>query len=326
MKPYIDIPVMQVRPNCLLVYPERQWLITTSRKKKKSNIEQVKAARTYSGKTTRLNVKRMKRVINILVAQAKPKEVINPSNGKPFKFLVNFVTLTLPCAQGSRNDRDIKTKCLDPWIKSARRMFKLGSYFWRAERQGNGNIHFHFITDVWIPYDKLRDSWNQRLEHLGMITEFEKAHGHRHPNSTDVHSVNKISNLASYLVKYMTKDFITEKDMQLITGMKFRTGSRAHQRASKRLAQILNLSDTPINGKIWDCSQNLKKKGYYSTVLEDYAEKQWNKALQLDTVRVNHTDRFSSIYFSRHEFLKFLKGSLKAGYNDWLETMRYKAA
>ena len=29
-------------------------------------------------------------------------------------------------------------------------------YFWRAEKQANGNIHFHLLVDRFIPMDLLR--------------------------------------------------------------------------------------------------------------------------------------------------------------------------
>jgi len=326
MKPFIEIPVLQVRPQCLLVYGRKEWLIAPRKKDKGEKLKNFKEKKAYSGRTTTLNVKRMKRTLNTLVAIAKPKQVQNPTTGSWYQFRLNFVTLTLPAPQGNVSDKEIKKKVLDVWIKSAKRIFKLRSYFWRAERQKNGNLHFHFCTDTYIPYDKLQDSWNERLNRLGFIDTFEAKHGHRHPNSTDVHAVKHVNDLASYLVKYMTKDFVTEKDIRMITGMKFRMGSRAHLKACKRLEEILNLSDVPINGKIWDCSENLKQKHRCEMVLESEAEKIWREEREARPDKVTDSERCSFIIYNRTEFLQMLRGSLKDNYSTWLESMRHKKA
>jgi hypothetical protein len=78
-------------------------------------------------------------------------------------------------------------------------------YLWRAETQKNGSLHFHISTNIVIHHKILRDYWNSCLEPLGYIDAFEREHGHRNPNSTDIHSVYKVKNLGAYLAKYMAK-------------------------------------------------------------------------------------------------------------------------
>lgn len=326
MKPYLEIPILQVRPQLLLVYGRKEWIIAPRKKDKGVQLKNFKDKKAYSGRTTTLNVKRMKRVLNTLVAIARPRQVQNPTTGYWYQFRLNFITLTLPAPQGKVTDKDIKKQVLDVWIKSAKRLFKLKSYFWRAERQKNGNLHFHFCTDTYIPYDKLQDTWNERLNRLGFIDRFAATHGHRHPNSTDVHAVKYVNDLASYLVKYMTKDYVTAKDIQMITQMRFRPGSQAHAKACKRLNEILNLSDVPINGKIWDCSENLKQKHRCEMVLELDAEAIWREERNQRPDKVKDTEHCSFITYTRTEFLQMLRGSLKDKYQEWIESMQHKTA
>lgn len=96
--------------------------------------------------------------------------------------LPTFVTLTLPAMQ-VHSDYQIKKYALDPflsWLKVQNgEVFKTGinkgkpkgfgveCYFWRAETQKNGNIHFHIICDRFIPWERIRQKWNSILESFG---------------------------------------------------------------------------------------------------------------------------------------------------------------
>ena len=364
--PYIDYPVLQVRPNTLLVYSRREWspaILAASKLKKvkearavkKSNPalpdlfrapisvsyqlplmavsnkqvqdahslrENFRGRKTYSGQITEHSRKRLRRSINLLIAQAKWKTAIDYKSGKEYKFLINFITLTLPTPQGNHTDKDIKKKVLDPWIKKAKRRFNLKSYVWRAERQGNGNIHFHIASDIFMDYKILRDTWNENLEALGFISEYEKKHKHRHPNSTDVHAVKNINNIAGYILKYMTKEVATEKDLTVIRGGMFSHGTGPRLRSAKMLAKIVNLSDVPLSGKVWDCSANLKLKQNCELFLESDTERIWTEERQLNQTRVTDSDRFSYITYKRSDFNRMLRGPLKTHWNNYLKVIR----
>ncbi|GAH86291.1 unnamed protein product, partial [marine sediment metagenome] len=55
-------------------------------------------------------------------------------------------------------------------------------YVWRAEKQENGNIHFHFIVDNFIPWNELRNTWNRIQQNLGYISRFSEAQRLKHIN------------------------------------------------------------------------------------------------------------------------------------------------
>jgi len=168
----------------LVIYNRLEGLPRKSKIERMAMTKAMFARAAYEGLLNLSSIKRLKRAIDLIIAISKEKEATNFKTGQLFKFKVNFITLTLPAMQGSITDKEIKRECLDVWLKSAKRVFKLNSYVWRAERQKNGNLHFHLITDCYMPFDQLRDSWNNRLERLGFITAFEKSHGHRHPNQS----------------------------------------------------------------------------------------------------------------------------------------------
>lgn len=247
------------------------------------------ASQAYDGFLNFNSIKRLKRAIELLIAIAKNKEAVNFKTNTTFKFKVNFVTLTLPAPQGNITDKQLKKEVLDVWFKAAKRRFDLKSYVWRAERQKNGNLHFHIISDCYMKFDTLRDSWNDRLEKLGFITAFEKTHGHRHPNSTDVHSIKKVRDLAAYMVKYMCK---------------------------------LNKKEQRIEGKVWDCSTNLKKKGNLEFVIDSDTGQMIDDAIELHKCKFKKTDNCTLVFYSEQQFEKAITGVYRKHFEEWLNTIR----
>jgi hypothetical protein len=224
---YTVVPMVKVSPGMVIAYsildpaPRRSPLEITV------HGNAIAGGVKYTGILTPSAKRKLIRAINLLVAIALPKKAIHFDSKKEFTFRVNFITLTLPAPQGQITDKELKQKCLKQWIEFWKDRLPGMSYVWRAERQKNGNLHFHVLTDRYIHYKDLRDSWNRALSSTGLINRFEEKNGHRHPNSTDVHAVKKIRDLAAYIAKYMSK---TES------------------------------TSNPIEGRVWDCSKNLKAK------------------------------------------------------------------
>ena len=181
---------------------------------------------TYQGYISPGTAKRLRRTIALLVAQAKEKIGVHPHTGKTWKWKINFITTTMSAPQYNVSDREIKNVILAGFLRDMRRKYGLRSYVWRAERQANGRIHFHITSDSWLDYRIIRDVWNFHQSKFHFIADYQSRYPGQQPNSCDVHSVKDVKDLAAYMVKYMTKD----------------CDENGH-----------------IQGKIWDCSTNLKK-------------------------------------------------------------------
>ena len=180
---------------------------------------------------------RIKLAIDWLLLLATNKKIFSKKHGKYFKFKVNFVTLTLSAKQ-VHPDNEIKARLLNQFLLEAKKKWGVKNYLWRAESQQNGNIHFHVVTDRFIPWDELRQTWNRIQNKLGYVDRyaeqqrdkfkdgfvFEEKYGEKwgyeqqfraykkaikedwnNPNSTDVHSIKRIRNIGAYLAKYCTK-------------------------------------------------------------------------------------------------------------------------
>lgn len=193
-------------------------------------------------------VRRLTNAVNWLVASARKKYVFERISGKRFSFKINFVTLTLPADCPEISDHRFKSVLLHNFINTCRYKFGLSNYVWKVEAQENGKIHAHFTTDTFIHWRDLRDVWNSILLKNGLLDNYILRHskmdfetyaktynpdgkrsenalrqafehgtstGWTSPNSTDVHSVWKVKDIAAYLAKYMGK---SEEDRREIKG------------------------------------------------------------------------------------------------------------
>jgi hypothetical protein len=89
------------------------------------------------------------------------------------KRTLKFVTLTLSAAQ-AHTDVEIKKGPLNQFLTELRTDFGLKNYVWKAEKQQNGNLHFHIIIDCYIHYQQIRDLWNRCQNRLGYVDAFRK--------------------------------------------------------------------------------------------------------------------------------------------------------
>ena len=148
----------------------------------------------------------------------------------PIYHKLSFITLTLPPSEKAKDAKFCHKELLQPMLRILREKYKMKSYVWKCELQKNESIHYHLTTELFIPWEQLRQHWNAILRVKGMLDQFIEQYGHNNPNSVDIHSVQKVNDLEAYLVKYISKEY----------------------QNSKVLA-----------GKVWDCSRNLKEAKYF---------------------------------------------------------------
>lgn len=242
-----------------------------------------------TGKLSHGAKKRLKQSIELLIDISPKKWFTVPSTGKRFQFQITFLTLTLSAPQGNIPDKTITKTLLDPLLQILRRKYKCKSYVWRAEKQKNGNLHYHITTNQYIPYDTIRDDWNRIQEKLGFITKFSEKNGHTNPNSTDIHSVRGIRDLARYMIKYMSKD-VPE---------------------SQR-----------VYCKQWDCSKDLKYRENISIEIDSDVHDQLVKIQNTRGVTTYLGERFSQIEMRGFDIRQILPESWKKLYNSYLDRVR----
>jgi len=171
--------------------------------------------REHNGKLSEKALKGLRNSINWLLAAAEPKPVYHSGSKKWFSFRVNFITLTLPDTRTVIDNKILQDKLLNPFLTYCRKYLGLNNYVWKLEFQKNGKLHVHLASDTFIHWRRLRTQWNMVLRNNGYLIDFYNKFGHSDPNSTDVHSVRNIKNLAAYISKYMSKQ---DSDLKKVKG------------------------------------------------------------------------------------------------------------
>ena len=237
MKSEFDvIPCVSVHPGRINIYNRIEYQGIKPRKNKADHL--INCDKHYHGKVSYQTRKKVSRGVEYLLFMANDKHLPETAHGKSYKFKIAFITLTLPSTQ-VHTDNEIKDKCLNQLLVELRQKHHVKNYIWRAEKQKNGNIHFHILVDKFIPWSELRDRWNRITNKLGYVDRYRdemrrfhsegfkaredllknwdyksqvkayqkgKANDWNSPNSTDIHSLYKINKVAQYITKYCTKD------------------------------------------------------------------------------------------------------------------------
>lgn len=224
----------------------------------KRNVERLKKTAKYSGEITKGAKKRLTKAVSLLIQSSPEKFVYNPVTKKNQHHKISFITLTLPNVTAAKDAKFTHKHLLQPMLRILRNKYKMKSYVWKCEMQKNESIHYHITTELFMPWEQLRQHWNALLKSHGMLEAFQEQYGHDNPNSVDIHSVNKINDLEAYLVKYISKEYQNQK---------------------------------ALDGKVWDCSKNLKEAKYFTTSLSYELHRQILKEIDLGWLTPIYRDR-----------------------------------
>lgn len=259
------------------------------------------ADRTYKGEITIHSRRRLSRVLQLLLEITEPKWIINPVTKKRFKFRLAFQTLTLSAPQEFLSDSNIKKMLLEPYLRVMRKK-GMRNYVWKAERQQNGNIHFHIITDTFVSHTVIRNEWNNIQGRRGFIEKFKAKWGHDNPNSTDVKSVSSERETLAYLLKYMMKN---DKEAKQLTLTPVELKKRA--------------------GKVWDCSKNLKIKNETANFLDEQFYAHLERLFDYGDVRKLEEDFYKLYFFDAANRNKLIPEKYRQSYQNYLNLVKSSA-
>jgi hypothetical protein len=251
---------------------------------------------SHHGVISKNALRKITRAVNYLCYLVPKRRQFTTADARSGSYFLNFITLTLSSKQ-IHSDNEIKRTILEPFLNECRKRWHVTNYIWRAERQENGNVHFHIISDRFIWWNDLRNSWNYFQERLGYVSRYRLAMREFHsqgfrlredlqdrwpvskqinawregirtdwnsPNSTDVHSLKTISNVRSYLAKYITK------------------------------ADGLDV----IEGRLWGCSYDLTGLTGAREFADGHISEDIKTLLRSQQVKTYKTDFYTVIYFS----------------------------
>lgn len=180
---FISVPFVSISPNTVTHYSRIFDTQIMDYVKPMKNIE-LPDDNNHKGMISKKSHSRIyKRIFTFLYAT--DREILFSGNNKE---KVGFVTLTLPCSQiesekqmkggnmikWKHTDQEIKSKCLNQLFVELKRDYDVNDRIWKAEKQFNGNIHFHILVNKYIPHEELRKKWNRIINKLGYVQEYAK--------------------------------------------------------------------------------------------------------------------------------------------------------
>jgi hypothetical protein len=312
--PYLVESRILIHPNSLVLYSRLHW-IKEKPFRKFSVLINLKD-NFHHKKISDPAKRKIKKAINYLIFTAHTKKVFNNRTKSYFTFKVNFITLTLSSSQ-IHTDNEIKKGLLNQFLIEASKKWNVVNYVWKAEKQRNGNIHFHILTDKFIPYSELRNVWNRIQNKFGYVDRFQAKNGNRQPNSTDIHSLQKIANIYDYVTKYMCKNDksnhlkVTRYSLGLPKKPQFKVRSVSLD-ALKFLRKAADI------GRLWSCNFSLSHIEGAQSVLNDEILKEIDQLQKIASVKRIDKERFSLILFDN----KIIQGekfpTLKRIFNEYI--------
>lgn len=214
--------VAKVVSNSIMFYP-----VTINKNKERQVTEKQLEALTRKKFNGRLSVKSQQKIVQICQNWDDTLNYINTQNrkkGRKDRKQIILLTLTLSDKQ-KHDDNWIKRNMLNRFLIKIVREKPDTKYLWKAERQENGNIHFHILLDNYFDKNKIQIWWN-------LIQRDNQYHRNQLINesflgspSTRIEALKDKDNSIAYIAKYMQK----------------------------------NNEKNPINGRLWGCSSELRK-------------------------------------------------------------------
>lgn len=219
----------------------------------------------YMSPATRRKVRRIVStwIRSVMLYRAEVKRKWDPGRAYPV-----FVTLTLPIEQ-QHTDAEINRACLQPFLVQLRRDYGVENYFWRAEAQENGNVHFHLLLDRFVPARYLQLEWNARIDALGYLYRYACATGSFTPPSTEVHRIRetvkdkrtgeeRTVDPVDYLVDYVMDTPQPEPEQ---------AGDQEGEPKPRKLigrqrlpnGQVITYVTRAITGRVWGMSDSLRE-------------------------------------------------------------------
>lgn len=174
MRDFIFIPKISSKPNKIVLYNEVSWYGKGEKNTVKTvqKAEKPTVARQFHGfKISPQAQKNLVDKVHWLYHLAKSRYVKSYSGKEIFNFKINFITLTLPSKQVHPTSQ-ITNECFNHFLTEVRQRCDLENYVWRLEFQGNGNVHYHIITDTYLDYFFVQKIWNRIINKLGYVDTF----------------------------------------------------------------------------------------------------------------------------------------------------------
>lgn len=297
MEQRTTIPHIQVRSNALVYYstPEKRFTY------KRHDLTKLS---TYTGTVTDSAAARIKRTVDVFLQQSPERIIFNTASQTENLFRLSFITLTISkhSPVSAKESHKALKVFLQHFKAPPRRKAiseQLKSYLWKCELQARGQIHYHVTANSFLHWAEIRRVWNGIQDRRGWLEDYRQAYGKSDPNSTDVHAVYKVKDIQAYLSKYLSKT--GKKDVS-----EYGFG--------------VPVFEPKIDGKVWDCSNDLKRKRF-AIELDYDTEDRITEGISHREIKQLSFDRCE--VFCTDAPTRYLSNSALTGYRNWLSNQSH---
>jgi hypothetical protein len=338
----ILIPKVTIHPAKICLYSEVKWIgckskytdqVTNEASAEDINPSFLHSVRKNNGFLSDHAKRKLFKSIDYLLITSDKKKVYSKVQKKYISFQIVFVTLTLQSTQ-LHSDKEITNKCFNQLLIELSKYHNVKKYVWRAEKQENGNIHYHLLINEFIEWSELRKRWNRICNKLGYVDSYQASqkeffeNGFRlsnnkndkrtveqqrkayiigqksnwtSPNSTDIHDVRKVRDIKRYIGKYMAKQ------------------PKVNIEELRPDAEI-----QIVEGRLWSCSQNLSNVSGCQLIEDWEISDELEKVAKLSNCYIYRSSYFKVMCISIQDIAKFGSDLLFKYFSDYLiETFDY---
>lgn len=186
---------------------------------------------------------------------AKKVQVRN-SKGIYFTHHTQFITLTLPAAQ-IHEDREITKIVLGTFLDRCRKVGLLSNYVWRAEKQANGNIHYHILTDTFCNFSILRNYWYIACRQLGYMQAYKEKFSAMSLYDYSNQAFNKGKNLSEIAAAYGRGQRCQWSQPPACHTEHCTSAAEVSRYISKYVSKKDKEAENIVTGRVWGCSQSV---------------------------------------------------------------------
>lgn len=229
---------------------------------------------SYTGEFTRYSRKNFTKAVDNLWGMAKARHLWNPISNRWSYFRISHLTLTISGRNPNMTNKDISKHCLKDFLNLMRNRHGMSLYVWKAELQENLNIHYHILSNLFLPMNKVQNAWNKIQDRYGLLAPFEEKFNRTDAPSTRIDTVRDWQEIAEYLKKYAAKKAERE-----------------------RLARMPKEErDRFVIGKVYDCSEILMKTKYPTEMAGNDLMDWLNESLERKTLVREEKDFYTAFY------------------------------
>lgn len=224
---------------------------------------------------------------------AEPIKVRN-RKGEITTHLISFVTLTL-CAEQQHDDAYVTKNILGTFLDRCRKLGIFKNYVWRAEKQRNGNIHYHLLSDSFASFSTIKKMWLIALRSEGYLQRFTE----------------KFSSMS--FAEYSRQKFNAEKTPEKVAAA-YAAGIRSGwqnppccdvvsidtpEGVSRYVSKYISKSDDDnpniVTGRTWACSQSVNAAVTGLKSDPDFCKNWYNAGAEILRREVFSADFFSVV-------------------------------